>query len=153
MLKDALNAVMIPVGLCDPANLRLVWANPALERLLLEHSLDQNLSVRAIVPDLPLRSDRSEANEGRKASLLVREEASLPAHNETDATSASCQLGPLIEVSGDRLLMFQVLKASDTDSARATLNIFSRHMNTKVAAWEQERDALLQQIQDLKRES
>ena len=35
------------------------------------------------------------------------------------------------------------------DASRATLSIFSRHMNAQTTAWEKERAALLEQIQAL----
>lgn len=143
MTKDVLNALMTPAGLCDPTTFRLVWVNPPLARLLFEHGLEQTISVRTLAPEVPMVGKAVE-------SLLIREEASLPANNDTDATTARCQIGPLVEVAGDNLLLFQLLQSSGSDSSRATLNIFSRHMNAKVAAWDQEREALLQQINELK---
>lgn len=144
MIKDVLNALMTPAGLCEPTSLRLVWVNPSLARLLWEHGLEPSLSVRTLAPELTIKQPKDDA-------VLVREEASLPAHNGTNAKTARCQVGPAVEVEGDRLLLFQLLEAKDSDSARATLNIFSRHMNVKLAAWDQEREALLQQIEDLKK--
>ena len=77
-------------------------------------------------------------------------EALRRAHGKTDAQSAQCQLGPFVDIGGDQLLLFHLLERSGSDTSRATLNIFSRHMNAREAAWEQERQALQAQIKDLK---
>lgn len=141
-IKDALETMLTPAGFCDPATLRLVWVNPPLARLLYEHGLDQSISVRTLSPDLPAQfPDEHEPQ--------AREEVSLPANGEKDAASGRCQLGPMVELSGDRLLMFHMVESGTNDSSRATLNIFSRHMNAREAAWEQEREALLAQIKAL----
>ena len=78
MIKDVLNALMTPAGLCEPTSLRLVWVNPSLARLLWEHGLEPSLSVRTLAPELTIKQPKDDA-------VLVREEASLPAHNGTNA--------------------------------------------------------------------
>lgn len=141
-IKTTLESMLTPIGFCHPTTLRLVWVNPALARLLYEHGLDESVSVRRLSPDLPdhFTSDHEPH---------LREEASLPAHGDQDATSAKCQLGPFIELGSDKLLMFHLVERGAHDSSRATLNIFSRHMNAREAAWEQEREALKDQIKEL----
>ena len=142
-IKSTLETMLTAAGFCDPATLRLVWVNPPLARLLYEHGLDQNVSVRTLCPDLP-------AQFGADHEPHVREETSLPAHGDQDAMSAKCQLGPFIELGSDKLLMFHLVERGSADSSRTTLNIFSRHMNAREASWEQEREALLAQIKELK---
>ena len=144
-IKTTLESMLAAVGFCHPTTLRLVWVNPALARLLFEHGLDKDISVRALCPDLPAQFTSDHEPH-------LREEASLPAHGNQDATSAKCQLGPFIELGSDKLLMFQLVERDAQDSSRATLNIFSRHMNAREAAWEQEREALLGQIKKLQGE-
>ncbi|MAV47186.1 MAG: hypothetical protein CBC49_002165 [Alphaproteobacteria bacterium TMED89] len=142
--KETLETLMVPAGLCDPQSLRLVWANGALTRLLVEHGLEPTISVRTLASELSLP-------DGSNATPVVsRQEATLPASPHVEATTARCQLGPAIDVTGDRLLIFHLLPNSGTDASRATLNIFSRHMNAREAAWDQEREALLAQIEALK---
>lgn len=141
-IKSTLEAMLAAAGFCDPTTLRLVWVNPPLARLLYEHGLDQNISVRTLCPDLPTQF-------GPEHEPHLREEASLPAHGDQDAMSAKCQLGPFIEMGSDKLLMFHLVERGSADSSRTTLNIFSRHMNAREASWEQEREALLAQIKEL----
>lgn len=144
--KEILDVLLVPAGLCDPQSLRLVWVNPALARLLAEHSLEATVSVRTLTPAI-----MAPPNEGKDGKDVVRDEATLPASKNAEATSARCQLGPAIDVGGDRLLMFHMLPNTANDASRATLNIFSRHMNAREAAWETERQALMSQIEALLR--
>ena len=142
-MRDTLASMRTTAGLCDPNTMRLVWANPPLERMLLEHGLAPGLAVRTLAPDFPTSFNDVHGP-------FLRGEASLPAHGKTDAQSAQCQLGPFVDIGGDQLLLFHLLERSGSDTSRATLNIFSRHMNAREAAWEQERQALQAQIKDLK---
>jgi hypothetical protein len=138
--KDLLAVLMTPVGLCDPGTLRLVWHNDALTRMLEEHGLERSVSVRALAPDLPGTLD---------LTTTTRAEAALPAHGGARATAMQCQLGPELDLQGDTLLLFQMSQSGGADASRATLSIFSRHMNAQTTAWEKERAALLEQIQAL----
>ncbi|MDG1414315.1 MAG: hypothetical protein P8R39_03105 [Alphaproteobacteria bacterium] len=141
-IRDTLASMLTAAGFCDPNTMRLIWVNPAMERLLVEHGLERSLAVRALAPELP--SAFTAAHEP-----FVREEATLPAHAQTNAQTAKCQLGPVVDVGGDKLLLFHLLERSGSDTSHVTLNIFSRHMNAREAAWEQERSALQAQIKEL----
>lgn len=143
-IKEILKVLLTPAGLCAPQSLRLVWVNLPLERLLHEHSLERTVSVRMLASDLISPTLAGDENS------IIREEGSLPATKGADSLSARCQLGPAVDVGGDQLLLFHLLQRNDSDSARATLNIFSRHMNAREASWEKEREALLNQIEALK---
>ncbi len=44
-LLPLLDALLAPVGLCDLSNNALIWSNPALKRLLVEHNLAENVSI------------------------------------------------------------------------------------------------------------
>ena len=108
----------------------------------MEHGLERSLAVRTLAPELPSAFTAAHAP-------FVREEATLPAHAQTNAQTAKCQLGPVVDVGGDKLLLFHLLERSGSDTSHVTLNIFSRHMNAREAAWEQERNALQAQIKEL----
>ena len=141
-IRDTLASMLTAAGFCDPNTMRLIWVNPAMERLLVEHGLERSLAVRALAPELPSAFTAAHAP-------FVREEATLPAHAQTNAQTAKCQLGPVVDVGGDKLLLFHLLERSGSDTSHVTLNIFSRHMNAREAAWEQERSALQAPIKEL----
>ncbi|MBL6772216.1 MAG: hypothetical protein ISQ28_03315, partial [Alphaproteobacteria bacterium] len=64
--------------------------------------------------------------------------------------TASCQIGPVLRLGGDDVVLFQAAPHDDSNLAQATLNIFSRHLNVRQEGWDSERAALLDEIEALK---
>ena len=113
----------------------------------MEHGLERTVwRCAALAPDL-LSLERGLA--AHEPFDHPRRRLTLPAHAQTNAQTAKCQLGPVVDVGGDKLLLFHLLERSGSDTSHVTLNIFSRHMNAREAAWEQERSALQAQIKEL----
>lgn len=52
-IRDTLASMLTAAGFCDPNTMRLIWVNPAMERLLVEHGLERSLAVRTLAPELP----------------------------------------------------------------------------------------------------
>ncbi len=67
-----------------------------------------------------------------------------------DPLTASCQIGLVLRLGEDDVLLFQAAPHDDSNLAQATLNIFSRHLNVRQEGWDSERAALLDEIEALK---
>ena len=134
-----LDAMIAPVGLCALESHALVWSNPALQRILVEHGLSKAVSIRSLSNGLPPHGP-----------TLSRFEATFPAACSTRSLTASCQIGPVLRLGGDDVVLFQAAPHDDSNLAQATLNIFSRHLNVRQEGWDSERAALLDEIETLK---
>ena len=137
-LITLLDAMMAPVGLCALESYALVWSNPALQRILASMGC-QGVSIRSLTTGMP-----------RTGPLLSRFEATFPAAGTTRSLTASCQIGPVLRLGEDDVLLFQAAPHDDSNLAQATLNIFSRHLNVRQEGWDSERAALLDEIETLK---
>ena len=138
-LITLLDAMMAPVGLCALESYALVWSNPALQRILAEHGLSQAVSIRSLTTGMP-----------PPGPVLSRFEATFPAAGTTRSLTASCQIGPVLRLGEDDVLLFQAAPHDDSNLAQATLNIFSRHLNVRQEGWDSEGAALLDEIETLK---
>ena len=134
-----LDAMIAPGGLCAVESYALVWANPALQRILTEHGLSKAVSIRSLTTGMP-----------PTGPVLSWFEATFPAAGTTRSLTASCQIGPVLRLGEDDVVLFQAAPHDDSNLAQATLNIFSRHLNVRQEGWDSERAALLDEIEALK---
>jgi hypothetical protein len=134
-----LDTMIAPVGLCALESYALIWANPPLQRILAEHRLPSDVSIRSLTTGLP-----------PPGPALSRFEATFPSAGTTRSLTASCQFGPILPLGEDEVLLFRAAPHDDSNLAQATLNIFSRHLNVRQESWDSERAALLDEIETLK---